>query len=79
MRQLPLRLRLWRQSQTLLWAKLQLVLAGAWEGILQMGGALNDPTVKEYLDMIDVPKSVIIAIAFFGLITYLVHGHSEDA
>src|SRR5258708_2320337 len=74
---LPLRLRLWRQSQTQLWAKLQIVFAALWGSLLELGQLVNSSAVQSYLDKIDVPKGVIIALATFGLITYLAHGHLD--
>jgi hypothetical protein len=38
---------------------------------------VNDPTFKSYLDMIDVPKSIVVGLALFGMVTYIAHGHED--
>ncbi len=44
----------------------------------QINKVVSNDTFKSYLDQLDVPKSVMIALAIFGLITYVAHGHGDD-
>lgn len=69
----------WNRSQTKLWAIFQIVSGGILASLDQINKWVSDPTFKSYLDQFDLPKSLIIGIAAFGLITYIVHGHGDDA
>lgn len=68
----------WNRSQTKLWGYLQIAGSGVLASIGQLNKWVSDPTFKDYLNQVDVPKSIIIALATFGLITYIVHGHGDD-
>lgn len=46
--------------------------------ISEINSFVSDPTFKSYLDIIDIPKSVTIALAMLGLITWLAHGRQDD-
>jgi hypothetical protein len=45
--------------------------AAVWASVTGLVTYLNDPTVQSYLQVLDVPKSVYIAIAVLGLVTYV--------
>lgn len=68
----------WNRSQTKAWGYLQLGGSGLLFSMGQINKVVSDPTFKSYLDQLDVPKSVIIGLALFGLVTYVVHGHGDD-
>lgn len=75
----PSRLKdLWNKSQTKLWAKAQLAGSAALASISSINKFVSNDTFKSYLDQLDVPKSVIVALAVLGLVTYIVHGHGDD-
>lgn len=68
----------WNNSQTKAWAFAQLA-GGSFLGTVKAINAwVSDPSVKSYLDQIDLPKTAILAIAAFGLLTLIFHGHGDD-
>ena len=72
---LPLRLRLWRNSQTQLWAGVQESSAAVLALIPAVNSFLNSPEFNKLLGTLTVPWYVPTGIAAFGVITYLAHGH----
>ena len=40
---------------------------------------ITDPTLKEYLGQLDLPKYVVSALAIAGIVTWLAHGRESDA
>jgi hypothetical protein len=44
----------------------------------ELNSYFTDPTIKSYLDKLDLPKTISISLVIFGLITYIAHGHQED-
>lgn len=75
---LPLYKRIWRESQTKALAYIQLGSSGVIASIGQINKAVSDPGIKDYLDKIDLPTSIVIALAGLGIITFLAHGHGDD-
>jgi hypothetical protein len=67
----------WDKSWTKLWGWVQMVPAGILTFISTVNSYITDPSVKSYLDMVDVPKWLTLGIALFGLITYLAHGRDD--
>lgn len=47
--------------------------------VSEINSYVSDPTFKSYLNEIDIPKSVTVALAVIGLLTWLAHGRSQDA
>lgn len=39
---------------------------------------ITDPTFKEYLGVVDVPKPVTLALASFSILVWLAHGRKND-
>jgi len=73
----------WRQDLTKGWAKIQAygsagVVAGLG-GLKAVNDVISDDTFKSYLQALDVPKSVLIAIAIIGLISWITIGRNNDA
>lgn len=67
----------WEKSWTKLWGYSQMAGSAVLMGISELNTLVSNETVKDYLNMIDVPKSVLLAIATLGLITWLAHGRSD--
>lgn len=67
----------WKNSQTKAWAFAQLAGGSLLGTIKAINTWVSDPTVKGFLDQVDLPKTAILAIAAFGLLTYLFHGHDN--
>ena len=44
----------------------------------QMHSYISDPTLKTYLDQIDLPKYIIAGLATLGIVTWLAHGREAD-
>lgn len=70
---------LWKKSQTKVWAFVQAVSGAGLLTVGEIGKFVTDPTTKDYLSQLDLPKSLTIGLVIFGLVTYLVHGHTDDA
>lgn len=68
----------WKNSQTKAWGYAQLAGTGLLGSISAINSAISDPSVKSYLDQIDLPKTLIAGIAVMGLLTLLFHGHGDD-
>lgn len=75
----PLYKRLWCNSQTKLWSYIQLGGSGILASLGQINKAVSDPNIKEYLDKVDLPTSLVVAMAAIGVVSFLAHGHGEDA
>lgn len=67
----------WYKSWTSGWAKAQGITGALLFSLSQLNSYISDPAFKSYLDMIDVPKSVTIALAVIGIITWLAHGRED--
>lgn len=74
---LPLYKRIWCNSQTKGLAYIQLAGSGILASIGQINKAVSDPSVKDLLDKIDLPTSLVIALAGIGIITFIAHGHDD--
>jgi hypothetical protein len=73
---LPLRLkRFWRRSQTRTWAYTQVGCSAALTAVDGINHTLSNPVFKSYLDVLALPRSIIIGIALFGMATFIFHGH----
>lgn len=44
----------------------------------EVNSFVSDPTFKSYLDQLDVPKSISIALVGLGIITWLAHGRKDN-
>jgi len=44
----------------------------------ELNSYFSDPTIKGYLDKLDLPKTISITLIIFGLVTYVAHGHKDD-
>lgn len=64
----------WNKSWTKLLGWSQGVSGATLLSVSQLNTFITNPTFKSYLDMIDLPKSITIAIMVIGLITWLAHG-----
>lgn len=69
--------RLWCNSQTKALSYTQLAGSGILASVSELNKAVTDPSIKEYLDRLDLPVSIIIALAVLGIVTYLAHGHTD--
>lgn len=67
----------WQRSQTKAWGYVQLAGTGLLGSISAINSAVSDPTIKSYLDQVDLPKTAIAALAVIGLLTLLFHGHDD--
>lgn len=67
----------WQKSFTVLWGYTQMGGAALLGGLSELNSVVSDPTFRSYLDMFDVPKWMLIAIAILGLITWLAHGRQD--
>jgi hypothetical protein len=68
---------IWYKSWTKLLGWSQAISGAGLFTISQINNWISDPTFKSYLDMIDVPKSVTLAIVAIGLLTWLAHGRDD--
>lgn len=69
---------LWQKSQTKAWGCIQAASGAGLLTVGEIGKFVTDPTTKDYLSQLDLPKSITIGLVVFGLVTYLVHGHKDD-
>lgn len=70
---------LWQRSQTKLWAYIQGTSAALLAAIPGVNTFVNSSEFNKVLSTLTVPWYVYTGIAVFGVITYIVHGHGEDA
>lgn len=77
MRPRPSQPNFWQRSQTKAWAFAQLAGSGILASISGINSFVSSPEVKDYLNTIDAPKMLILAIATMGLLTYIFHGHDD--
>lgn len=68
----------WRKSWTKLLGYTQAVSGAGLFAVSQINSYVNDPTFKSYLDMLDLPKTVTVALVVIGVITWLAHGRKDD-
>jgi hypothetical protein len=49
--------------------------------ISEINGYVNNPTMKGYLDELDLPKTITIGLIVMGMLVYIAcpHGQDEDA
>jgi hypothetical protein len=45
--------------------------------ISSINSSINDPSIKTYLDKLDLPKTLTISLVVLGLITFLAHGRDD--
>jgi len=67
--------RLWRNSQTKLWASIQASSAAILGSITAVSSIISSDAFKNVLDTLSVPWWVPTGIAVMALISYLAHGH----
>lgn len=77
--QLPLYKKLWDASQTKFLAYSQAATGGVLFTLNQLNGWLNNDTMKGYLSELDLPKSITLGLVVLGIVTYLAHGHEDNA
>lgn len=77
--QLPLFKRLWVASQTRALAYSQALTGGILFSLDQLNVWLNNDTMKSYISELDLPKSITLGLVLLGIVTYLAHGHGDDA
>lgn len=70
---------IWRKSWTKLWGYIQMGGAATMAGLSELHTYITDPTLKDYLGQLDLPKYVVTAFAIAGIITWLAHGRESDA
>lgn len=68
----------WDKSFTKLVGWSQMIGSAFLLSASQIKDTIEQPTFKSYLAQMDVPKSVIVGLALFGLITWLAHGREND-
>jgi hypothetical protein len=77
--QLPWYKRIWDESQTKLLAAGQVISGGVLFTLNHINDWFNNDTVKGYLTELSLPKTVTIGLVAIGIITYIAHGHGDDA
>jgi hypothetical protein len=70
---------IWYKSWTKFLAYVQGAFAAILAGLGQLHNYISDPTLKTYVDQIDLPKYVIAGLATLGILTWLAHGRENDA
>lgn len=75
----PLLKRLWEESQTKFLAYSQAASAGVLYGASQLHDALTSSTIGNALTEINLPRWFPWFILGLATLTYLAHGHGEDA
>lgn len=68
----------WEESYTKAWAYVQVFPGAVLASITAFNGWVTDPTIKSYLDQLDLPKTVSVGLIVLGIITYAAHGHGDD-
>lgn len=69
---------IWSKSWTKFWGYCQMAGAAILTTLGELHNYVSDPTLKTYLDQMDLPKYVIAGLAMFGIITWLAHGRDSD-
>jgi len=68
----------WNNSQTKVWSYIQASAGAVIFTLGQLHSYITDPTIKSYLDGLNLPKEVTLGLVVFGLITYVCHGHKDE-
>lgn len=68
---------IWYESWTKLWGWILSITGAFTVSVSLVNSWVNDPFLKSYLDVIDIPKSVSTMMAIIGLITYVAHGRKQ--
>lgn len=67
----------WHNSQTKALAYTQGIGAALLASVSTINSAVSNPSVKEYLDKLDLPWQLIVALAVLGVVTFIAHGHTD--
>lgn len=76
---LPLYKRIWQESQTKALAYSQAISGGILFSASQVHDAVTNPTVKDALDGLTLPSWFPWVLLGLAALTYIAHGHGEDA
>ena len=71
-------LRIWEKSWTKTLAWVQGAASTALFALSYLYPYVSDPTIKEYLNVLNVPSYVTVSLGVLSLVTYLAHGHEND-
>ena len=69
----------WYRSWTKFLGWTQAVSGATLLTLGEMHSYVSDPTIKDYLGQMDLPKSFTIGLAALGIVTWIAHGRDPNA